>query len=257
MALKGSIANKVCFFDGSYTVICMDTGMYLKEEFAGEFEFYSYTNMGVVDAVIKSFDSDSLIVPLSDGSWSDGIYLFDCISKQFTCVYYCWQPNFVLYDYYNEQYFVGYEYGLVRSEDGINWTDIPFFEFITCLDMEFYDEYFVVATTEEYNNTFLSDDNGVTWTELEGENITELARGKWGYNAVYGIAEGEAYNGGFYRIDFDGLEWDDVFYSSHLNALGTDNTGTPFLGWHTAGPPHEGIARYKFNNPNSGSDVFQ
>ena len=26
----------------------------------------------------------------------------------------------------------------------------------------------------QYNNTFLSDDNGATWTELEGENITEL-----------------------------------------------------------------------------------
>jgi len=236
-------ANKVCFFNTGpvFSVICVDTGMYISG-IPISFEFYSYTSMAVVEAVSPGFDEDSLILVMSNGSWSDGIYSFNCETKEFVPLHFCYNPNFVVYSYENGWFYVGYEYGLYYSEDAINWTGVTFFDNKTCLDMEISGDYLVVATTEEYNNTFLSDDNGVTWAELEGENITEFTSDNLGISTVFGISEGESYNGGFFQLDVSSLEWDNVFYSGQLNAVGMNSVGVPYVGWYSGVPPHEGIA---------------
>lgn len=236
-------ANKVCFFNTGpvFSVICVDTGMYISG-ITISFEFYSYTSMAVVEAVSPGFNEDSLILVMSNGSWSDGIYSFNYETKEFVPLHFCYNPNFIVYSYENSWFYVGYEYGLYYSEDAINWTGVTFFDNKTCLDMEISGDYLIVATTEEYNNTFLSDDNGATWTELEGENITELANDILGISTIYGISEGESYNCGFYQLDFSNQEWDNIFYSYRLNAVGMNNVGALYVGWYSGIPPNEGIA---------------
>ncbi len=236
--------NKVCFFNFGLTgpVICVDSGMYTITENFGDFEFYSYSNMAVVEAVTTVFDPDSIFLVMSDGSWSDGIYAFNIISKQFNNLHFCYHPNFIIYDDIDSLFYVGFEYGLLISDDGSNWMTVSFFDGKSCIDMEILGDYLVVATTEENNNTFLSDDKGLTWTELEGENITELAGNQWYNSSFYGISEGESYNCGLYQLDISSLEWTNEFNSNHLSAIGTNSVGVLYVGWHSGVSPYEGVA---------------
>lgn len=237
-------ANKICFFNFSLTnpVICVDSGMYTITENFGNFEFYSYSNMAVIEAAAPGFDQDSIFLIMSDGSWSDGIYSFNILSKQFNILHFCYHPNFIIYEEVDSLFYVGFEYGLLVSDDGFNWTTVSFFENKTCIDMEILGDYLVVATSEENNNTFLSDDKGLTWTELEGENITELTVSHWFNNSLYGISEGESYNCGLYQLDFSSFVWDNVFYSTQMNAIGMNSGGVLYVGWHSGVSPDEGIA---------------
>lgn len=240
---EGIKANKICFFDSGsvFSVICVDTGMYISG-IPFSFEFYSYTHMAVVEAVSPSYYEDSIIVILRDGSWSDGIYSFNSTNGQFSVLDYCYNPGFIRYNEENDGLYVGYEYGLIFTEDGTTWTEVPYFNNKSCIDMEIAGEYLIVATTEENNNTFLSDDNGLSWSELVGDNITELSGDHWANSGIYGISEGDSYNGGLYQFDFSTLEWDNVFYYSQLNAVGMNSGGGLYVGWYSGIPPNVGIA---------------
>ena len=235
-------ANKICFFDTGpvFNVICIDTGMYISS-FSSYFEFYSYTNMAVIEAVSPGLNEDSIIVVMSDGSWSDGIYSFKVSTGQFHVLQFCYHPNFIVYGYENEKYFVGYEYGLLYSEDAINWTNVAYFDNKACIDMATNGAEIVLATNEEFDNTYISEDVGATWTQLEGVQITDIETGEFQYYGFYGINRQE-YNGGLYRLEND--QWELEFYSEYLNALGMVNFNSLFVGWNSGVSPEIGIASY-------------
>lgn len=239
----GIKANKLCFFENIefLAVICMDSGMYVTMGFSGEFEFCTYANMPVIEAVAPGFDTDSLMLVMSDGSWSDGIYSFNS-DWQFNVLHYCYRPNFIIYNEVNDDFYVGHEYGLLHSSDGLTWNDVEFFNGKTCLDMEINFGRNIIATDDENNNTYISSDNGSSWTQLVGENITEFTSIQFGYATFYGIRKSESNNGGFYQISEPYSNWELVFPSSHLNTIGMNNVGSPFIGWHSGVTPHEGIA---------------
>jgi len=245
----GIKANNLYFVSTSptYTIIGVDTGMYFKSGGSNDFEFYSYTNMEVVDVVLPGLESDSLLMILRDGSWSDGIYYFNCETKQFSVVHYCYNPQFIEFDFLPGLYFVGYEYGLLQSTDGVTWTDVPFFSNTACIDMVMsYDSKIIATAVENENNTYLSVDDGATWTELEGENITELSGTLLSEDKFYGISQGESNNCGLYELDIDDLEWDNIFYSYNLSAVGANDGNSAYVGWHAGISPDEGVA--EFNN---------
>jgi len=171
---EGIKANNLYFISSStaYTIIGVDSGMYFRSGGSNDFEFYSYTNMEVVDVVLPGLESDSLLVILRDGSWSDGIYSFNCETKQFSVIEYCYNPQFIEFDFIPGLYFVGYEYGLLQSTDGITWTDNPFFNSTTCVDMVMsYDSKIIATAVENQNSTYLSVDDGTIWTELEEHEV--------------------------------------------------------------------------------------
>jgi hypothetical protein len=220
----GIKANKLCFFEWNYinAAICMDTGMYIIDDSGMGYEFYSYADMKVVEAVSGGYDSDSILLVMSDGSWSDGIYSFPGESGQFTPLHYCYDPHFILKSM--DKYFVGYNNGLLMSEDGITWTDIPFFSGMACIDMITNFEDFVVATDGYLNNTFLSNGDLNDWTQVTSDHISELCDCNYYSNySFYGISEGATGSCGFYQLDVMQTSWENVFYSYHLNAVGTDN----------------------------------
>lgn len=239
-------ANKVIIFNEgpASAVICIDSGMYLKTSSSGEFEYFAYAKMPVVDVLSSGFSDDSLLLIMSDGSWSDGIYAFNPVSEQFNVIHYCFHPQFVVYNFYTEQFFVGHEYGLLVSDDGLTWTTIPFFENNLCLDIELNDQYLIVATGEENNNTFLSENNGIDWTELEGENITDLDGIIWPNYTFYGICKSELESGGLFQLNINDLVWENIFSSPNLNTVEMNYGGELYIGWHSGTPPNEGVAIY-------------
>jgi hypothetical protein len=234
----GIKANKICFLHYNATsLICTDSGTYVTDINGGFWEFYP---LPIVEAVLPGYDSDTLLVIINEGSYSDGIWSFDPETGGTNIIEWCYKPNFIITNESMDKFYVGYEYGLLFSEDGLNWTDVAFFENKKCIDMEF----FVVATSEENNNTYLSEDNGTSWIQLEGSNISEIANSS---NSIYGIVKGGSWSSGLYKIHETELLWDICFYSVNMNAVGTSNAGTLFVGWHNGDPPDEGIAKYKNN----------
>ncbi len=233
----GIKANKICFFfnNSIFAMICVDSGMYLTSDYNGQsWEFHDFHAM---DAISPGPDSDSIITIMNEGSYSDGIWSFNAQTGQFNVIHWCYKPNFIIANDQFNQFYVGYENGLLFSEDCMNWSEVPFFSNKKCIDMEL----FVVATTEETNNTYFSGDGGLSWDQLEGDGISELTIG------LYGIVKGGSYSCGLYAIDEIEMKWENIFYSYNLNTIGMDSGGSLFVGWHNGDPPDEGIAKYQNN----------
>ncbi len=133
---------------------------------------------------------------------------------------------------------------LLISEDGITWNDIPFFSGMACMDMTTNFEEFLVATNGDMNNTYFSNGELNTWNQITSDHISELCDCNYYNNySFYGISEGATGSCGFYQLDVMQTSWENVFYSYHLNAVGTDNGGNPFVGWLQGNAPHIGIAK--------------
>ena len=239
----GIKANKICFFENAnvHAMICVDSGMFLITDNNGQsWEFYDFR---AVDAISPGYNSDSLIVVMNEGSYSDGIYSFNIETGQFNLIDYWYKPNFIIANNSYDQFYVGYEYGLAFSEDGITWTDVAFFETLKCIDMEIENGNYVVSTLFFFNNTFLSQDGGNNWLPIEGVDVFGLA--SHSYSGIFGVSPDYSPNCGLNKLNANNLEWETLFPSQTFSALGTDNVGTPFVGWHDGTPPFEGIAKYE------------
>ncbi|MCK4407886.1 MAG: T9SS type A sorting domain-containing protein [Bacteroidales bacterium] len=246
----GIKANKLCLLDVpelNYAVICVDSGMYFTSNiWMPVWEYYEFP---VTSAA--ALNENNILVIAGNGSYSDGIYNFNLQTHEFEIIEYCMNPNFIIRGGSNYRYFVGHENGLLESIDGITWTTIPVFDGNSCMDMSSYFdfEYLALATNELTNNVYYSEDNGENWIQIEGNfKISEVLLGWNGWLA--GICSENTSFCGFYKKI--GTQWNNEFYSDKINTLGSDNTGTPFIGWYDAIFEHKGIARYKFNNPNAG-----
>ena len=238
----GIKANKICFFENTnyYAMISVDSGMYLITDYNGQ--TWEFQDFHAVEAVSPGYDSDSIITIINEGSYSDGIWSFNQESGQLNILEWCFQPNFIITNNSKDRFYVGYEYGLLYSEDCITWSEVSFFNDKKCIDMEIANNILVVATSDETDNTYLSEDDGLNWNQLAGDNISELSSS---YMGIYAIAKGDSYNCGLYTVNVSSMSWYNMFYSYNLNAVGTNNAGEPFIGWYNGYPSDEGIAKYE------------
>ncbi|OQX78711.1 MAG: hypothetical protein B6D61_04840, partial [Bacteroidetes bacterium 4484_249] len=117
--------SKICFGIGlPYWVLCADNGMYLYNYNTNECDFYTY-GLPVNGATWLSFDK--MLVVMGNGSWSDGIWTFDFETHQFEVVEWFPNPNFLLYDDFNNTYWAGFQFGgMMKSTDGLYWDSIPY-----------------------------------------------------------------------------------------------------------------------------------
>ncbi|RLD54664.1 MAG: hypothetical protein DRJ05_14230 [Bacteroidetes bacterium] len=222
-------------------MICVDTGIYIITDYNGN--SWEYHNFRAVDAISPGYGSDSLIVLMNEGGYSDGIYSYNIETGLFNVIDYWYKPNFILANNSLNQFYVGYENGLAFSEDGITWTDVAFFETLKCIDMEIENGNYVVSTLFFINNTFLSQDGGNNWFSIVGVDIFGLA--SHSNSGIYGVSPDFSPNCGLNKLNANNLEWENLFPSQTFSALGTDNMGIPFVGWHDGTPPFEGIAKYE------------
>ena len=248
---EGVKVNNLCFFEWSgYYLVCSDTGMYLSANFWNP--TWEYFNFPAKDAV--SLNNDTLLVIANEGSYSDGIYSFNLQDYQFNVIDFCMKPNFIKYYEPGGVYYVGYENGLLKSEDGLSWGDVPFFDGKNCVGLEFYaNENIVVNVSAAITHLYLSDNTGADWTEATScpGQITDMAftyQGK-----LYGVFPNNSYSSGLWFSDDFGDNWEIGFYSVDMNTI--CRIGSPELlltGWRSAGGEHEGIAVYDAGEPSPG-----
>ncbi len=237
-------AINVCFFNTPYSIICSTIGMYLVNGYqGGVLEYFSYP---AKDAA-KLNDSTILFVA-GDGSYSDGIYSLNVQTYQVEVIEYCIEPCFIKYYEESGVYYVGYLTGLLKSEDGLNWSEVTHFVGHNCVDMEFFNQHIVVNVSMALTHFYLSGNSGANW--FEGSTnpgwITDMAFNSQG--ELYGIFPDNSYSSGlWYSVDY-GDNWEVEFYSGNMTALYFHNEDKIFVGWHPPAKEYEGIAIYNLQN---------
>ena len=241
---EGIKANKLYLYPSEYFdgVICVDTGMYIVTTLFGtDWEFHSYFNMPLIDVSACEFNADSILVLLSNGSYSDGIFSFNLISGQFKNLHYCLNPNVISKNYGN--YYVGYENGMLISDNGYTWTEDVFFNGKNCIDIQMINEKMAVAIDEPINNVFWSENSGGDWEVINGDyKISDLYL--LYYFGLQGICTDNSMSCGYYEFDEYSMQWEEKLLTENLKTLGCDNNSKPFLGWYAANGIQKGIARY-------------
>ena len=249
----GADAFKIHFFKQDFcSAIFTENGFFLTEQLnAPSWEFYEFPANGAA-----AYNEDTILVIRNTGSYSDGIYFMDVNTHEYSVAEHCYKPNCILKAEWGDHYFVGFEGGMYESMDGHTWTEVSAFTGVKCLDIACgQPDVVAVACNYLYDNVFISYDDGVTWTQIINEyRFFELAfKGYYGMlNNLVGICEGNL--GGLYELNGD--VWEVLYYDPDINALGLDNSQTPYIGWHQGTQPHVGIGRFKMNPPNAGLSFF-
>jgi len=146
-------------------------------------------------------------------------------------------------------YFVGYEHGLCESDDGKNWDAVATFSGVRCMDMANGNhDVFALACDYDENNVFMSYDDGNTWEQkMFPAQFFEIAFAGY-YSRPVGVCNGIL--GGLYELE-EG-NWEVLYYSLAIQALGHSSYTDPYIGWYTGMPPDIGIAGFDFHDPNAG-----
>ena len=194
------------------------------------------------------FSFDKMLVVMGDGSWSDGIWTFDFETHQFEVVEWFPNPNFLLYDDFNNTYWAGFQFGgMMKSTDGLYWDSIPYFIGKSPYCMDFYGDHLVVSEVSNIYGIHYSDDGGETWSEATGQPmITDLDFDGWGN--LCGIFPDYSNSSGLWSSQDFGETWDVMFWSDNMSAVGFDCFGDIFVGWEE----DLGIARYDPGAPPPG-----
>ena len=227
-------------------LIMSDTGFFLVTD-SQSWEYFPYP---AKDAAF--YNNNTVYFVAGSGSYSDGIYQLDIESHEIEVVEYCPNPNFIKFYDFAADYYVGFEQGLLKSEDGIVWESVSFFSGRNCVGMEFYNEHMVVNTIGNLSHLFLSDDDGATWTESTGCPgwITEMS---FCGNKLYGVFPDNSYSSGLWSSDDYGDNWVNEFYSVNMSDVFFDlSYNRIFVSWKNSEDEFEGIADYYPNQPPPG-----
>jgi len=230
--------NNMCFLEnGNYQeIICASNGFFLFEN--GEWVLYSYGNLPVWNVYADLSGTGDLIMIMGDGSYSDGVYLFTLDISEFAILEWFANPAFLLRNESNGIYYVGGSNGLIRSNDGINWESVTFFEGNDCHAMAIYDEYIVVTAND--NEIYYSDNNGEEWLESQSNLlITDLDFDQLG--KLYGIFPDMSWSSGLWSSEDFGVSWFVEFWDTMLSSVFIDPAGDIFVGWQEPAA-NEGLA---------------
>ncbi len=239
-------AINFCLCYTPYSIICSTYGMYLVD--SGVLEYFSYP---AKDAA--QLNNDTILFVAGNGSYSDGIYCLNVQTSQVEVIHYCINPNFIEFYDYTGVYYAGYEDGLLKSEDGLNWEEVPFFTGKDCIRLEYYSEHVIVNVSADITHLYLSADSGTNWFESSNNpgwitNIEFEHLGK-----LYGIFPDNSYSSGLWYSDDYGDNWNVEFYSTNMTdvcyVLYYDKL---LVSWKSPGEKNEGIAVYDPYEPPPG-----
>ncbi len=239
-------AINFCLCYTPYSIICSTEGMYLVD--GGVLEYFSYP---AKDAA--QLNNDTILFVAGNGSYSDGIYSLNVQTYQIEVIDYCINPNFIKYYEPGGVFYVGYETGLLKSEDGLNWEEVPYFAWKNCIGMEYYSEHIIVNVSADITHLYLSADSGTSWFESSNNPgwITNMEFEHLG--KLYGIFPDNSYSSGLWYSDDYGDNWDVEFYSTNMtdvcDVLYCDKL---LVSWKSPGEKNEGIAVYNPDEPPPG-----
>ncbi|MDP8321892.1 MAG: FlgD immunoglobulin-like domain containing protein [Candidatus Stygibacter australis] len=220
----------------AYEIICEENGILVNE--GDEWIEYSYYDLPVWDVETVMAATADIIAVMGDGSYSDGIYGFNFINHEFNILHWMLNPRFITYCPADTSYYAGGEDGLYSSHDGFNWENVSFFDNIQCLDMEAYQEHYVVSTS---GNIYYSSDAGNSWNESNTmQNLSDLVVSPSG--TFYGIFPDQSWSSGLYSSGDYGMNWEVEFWSVNMSSAGFDENDNLFVGWEVPQTMEQGIA---------------
>ena len=241
---EGIKANNLFFFESwdiEPLVIFSDSGMFLRTDSIPQ--SWAYFAYPAKDAA--GLNNTTILFVAGSGSYSDGIFSLHIPSYQIEVVDYCINPSFIKYYEQTGVYYVGCETGLLKSEDGLSWESVSFFDGKNCVGMEFNYVHLVVNVLADLTHLYLSDDEGSSWVEASGCPgwITSMAFR--GGGKLFGVFPDNSYSSGLWSSDDFGDNWEVEFYSVNMNTVNTaEGESFAMVGWTNSVNDYEGIALY-------------
>ncbi|MBN2460252.1 MAG: hypothetical protein JXB60_01485, partial [Candidatus Cloacimonetes bacterium] len=208
-----------------YQVICTSNGIMLYED--EQWNEYSYGNLPVRGAMEPENVDSNVILVMGQGTDSDGVYMFNLSTHNFTVMYWILNPHFIFRCYDNEKFYAGGEEGLLVSEDGTVWFPIPFFAGKDCLAIAARNDYLVVSAADDI---YFSPDNGNQWFPAEAWLwISDMAYHPGGN--LYGIFPDGSFSSGLWCSSNNGDDWDVEFWDLNLSSVFLDQESNIFVAW--------------------------
>ncbi|MDP8220148.1 MAG: FlgD immunoglobulin-like domain containing protein [Candidatus Stygibacter frigidus] len=222
----------------AYEIICEENGILVNE--GGEWIEYSYYGLPVWDVETVMAATADIIVIMGDGTDSDGIYGFNFINHEFNVLHWLQYPHFINYCPADSHYYASGAGGLFKSEGGLNWQSVPYFNGIYCYDMVVDGDYYVVATS---NDVYYSDDAGVSWS-ASASYLPLCDLEVSGSGDIWGVFPGTSYSSGLWRSSDHGATWTVEFWDMYMTCVSWDGSGVLFTGWNIPNGNPQGFAKW-------------
>ncbi len=210
--------------------LCTENGLLIDS--SGVWKNYS-VGLPVLD--VYQHKPDTLLVVLSNGSWSDGLYSFNLQTRTFDVIFYCGFPRFIYYEPTLSTFYLGTLQGCYFSDDCVNWTDIAAFRDLECYSMTSWQGNRVISTSDGiYYQTAPS---SLPFQRSEASiNVTTLTHD--GSGNIYGVYPGSSRSSGIWLSTDFGETWTNEFYEMWLSEVYYN--GDLIVGWEERNGDHFG-----------------
>jgi len=205
-------------------------------------EEWIQVNSGLPVWNVLHYSNYEFLLVQGDGSYSDGVYIFNENTMEFEVIEWIVFPNFLV-QISDQEYYVGAYNGLFKSIDGLTWEEVTHFSGMNCEDMVFWDNHYAVSVSGNIFGVHYSGDYGQTWnTPLAGSPcITDMSFRM--DSKLFGIFPGVSDSSGLWSSTDHGSSWQIEFFSDSLSCVNSDMNGYTFVGWEENG----GVARWTNN----------
>lgn len=240
---EGIKATNLFYYDEELALIIMsDSGFYLRDENLPD--TWQHFNYQMKEAVL--LNPSTVLFVAGGGSYPDGIYSLHLPTLQVEQVEDCINPYFIKYFDNACLFYAGYDNGLLKSANGLDWEAVDFFTGRMCIGMDHYNGHWIVNTVAAVTHLFLSDDNGNTWTESIGNPGLISAMAFADEGKLYGVFPSTSYSSGLWSSEDYGDTWEIEFYTTNLNTVNATSLygGKLLVGWTNSETDDKGIAIY-------------
>jgi hypothetical protein len=215
-------------------ILCTENGLYIDS--ADVCKNYS-NGLPILD--VHQLNADTLLLVMSNGSWSDGLYAFNLKKKTFDVVYYCGFPRFIYYEPIVPTFFLGTLQGCYYSGDGKDWVEITALHGLECYSMASYQGQMAISTSD-----------GIYWHAVQlsypfqkSEGSPVLTDLTHDYNGnFYGVYPGSSRSAGIWISNDFGITWENEFYERNLSTVFW--IGFLLVGWENPNANHQGVAKW-------------
>ncbi|MEN8224144.1 MAG: T9SS type A sorting domain-containing protein [Bacteroidota bacterium] len=199
---------------------------------------------------ISYMDGDNILFIMSAGPWcmEDGIHYLYMETGTVYALKYAPVPHFIEYSQQESLYYVGYMNGLLFSSDFTNWSDHSAFMNMEIVDMDIWEDHYVISRLDSIYSIYRSPNAGSSWEISSGAPmISDLEFDNNG--KLYGVFPDNSWSSGLWSSNDFGETWNVEFWATGIKCVGTDFMGNVFVGFgEDALPPYEGIARWDSAN---------
>lgn len=207
----------VGFYNFSPVANCADSNILWIQDYTME-SWESYDLMLEITGAAH-FNDSSLLLICGSGSYSDGIYKVNIANGQHEVQFYCYKPKTIAQ--ISNKWYVGYDGGLVSSEDGEDWDTVLFFHTDTSVIDFFVDGSHQIAVCQCSENGFIyhSSDNGLNWEQYDFTLPVIEAEYDMVNHRLFVAMGDDSYSDGCYVSEDYGNTFDNLIFAQNIAAL--------------------------------------